>query len=88
MPVSIFLDLRRSVAVHFDSAQLGREYDHTAGMAHQDGRRRPFVVRIELLKSHYRRLEFGDDIAHAFVNFLQLCGETSFRLATDDTRFD
>ena len=80
------LDLRRGV-VHDGDARLGRrQANHAAGMAHEDGRPRPPVVRIKLFDGHHAGPQGGDHVGHALMDLQQAAGERAPRLAADHAR--
>ena len=70
-----FFDLGCGVIHDLDVMLHGGQADHPSRMAHQNGRRRPIVVRIELLNRYHVRLQRSDHINHASMDCLETFGE-------------
>ncbi len=78
--------LSRGIMHHRHLCLGRRQADHSSSVTHQDGRLRPFIMRIELLDRHHVGPERSDDIGDATMNLLDAGCERIAQCAADHAR--
>ncbi len=83
-----FLDLGRGIGMDGQTGLSGGQQDHAPGVAHQNGRHRAFVMRIQLLYRHAVGMKLSDDLGDPLVEFQKPAFKGLVSVATNKTGID